>query len=119
MPNDFNTQWKKRAAALHHSHCPLGAERRRQMILLAQNSVSSSSTQLTPSRARLHRGKVITLSLSAAACVAAVMMVTGTPPFYSGPQNINYNGQTVRFICNNNCDAEYVIGSFNDYLSQL
>ncbi len=47
------------------------------------------------------------------------MMVTGTPPFCSGPQNINYNGQTVRFICNNNCDAEYVIGSFNDYLSQL
>lgn len=89
------------------------------MIRVAQNCVSSSTTHLTRSRARLHRGKVITLSLSAAACVAAVMMVTGTPPFCSGPQNINYNGQTVRFICNNNCDAEYVIGSFNDYLSQL
>lgn len=89
------------------------------MIRLAQISVPSSTTRPTRSRARLHRGKVITLSLSAAACVAAVVMVTGTPPFQPGPQNINYNGQTVRFICNNNCDAEYVIGSFNDYLSQL
>lgn len=114
MPDNFDSQWKRRSLALASCHSLLSDEKWQSLTARAWQQPSVIQPAASSSRRRA------LWPVSIAAAVAALIMVGislhGMP---SQPKDVVYSGQSVRFICNNQCNAQSTIDYFDNYIGKL
>lgn len=118
MNKDFDTLWNSRKEA-SYARCPLSSERMEQMLNHAMASTGADEQTVTPlyTEPTVRRRAWLFAPLAAAAALALLLIPTRSHA--AAPRTINYEGQRVKFICNNHCEADGVIGSFDQYIHTL
>jgi len=123
MNKDFDQLWNKRRARQWAS-CPLSDEALAGMIKKAVESPRPAETEhveLTPKRIRLN-SRIVGWT-AAAACAALVALPISNRMRYTVDgvkvAKVSYNNQKVMMVCNNNCNANTVLASFDDYLKHI
>lgn len=112
MNTDFDTLWKTR----NETHCPLSDQQLSEMIDRAKSQEPHADFLVLPSRHPFRRWMA---SLAAAAGLAILIIPTTMMNAQAAvPQQIDYHGQQVKFICNNRCNAENVIQSLDSYIQK-
>ncbi len=114
MNNDFDIQWNRRRQALAEASCPLTDE---QWSRLMQQAVAASPVTTEPSVRplwpRLRRYVPV-----AAASVVLLVVGIGQLQASPHPSSVAYGDQSVRFICNNHCDAQNAIAYLDSYIAK-
>ena len=118
MRSDFDIQWKRRSEAARNSRCELSEERLQAAMRKAQQQPLREGTPIVVEMNTTRHGARPTLIVAAAACLAAVLIPAGMHAASSPVPTVKYNGQRVQFVCNNNCNAQNVIATFDDYLKE-
>lgn len=116
MHNNFDIQWQLRCRALTDVRNPLSDDRWQAMV--AQACSSGSGKQETESRNREPSRKRIWGMAAAAACIALAVVGVHQLRLSERPTNVSYSGQSVRFICNNQCNAQNTIAYFDSYIGK-
>jgi len=109
--DDFDIQWERRSQSLNCSHSPLSPEQWKEMVRNAQ--ASSISVKHT------HHHPMIWGIGSMAACVALAIGIFGHFSAAAQPTSVIYGNQSIRFICNNQCNAQSTIEYFDSYISKV
>ena len=107
---DFDTFWRTGIGA----RCPLSERQLAEMVAHAKEQPSQASTAT-------YRGRHPFWSWLAPVAVAAglailIIPVTVMNVRADAPRSIDYQGQQVKFICNNRCDAGSVMESLDAYI---
>ena len=110
MKTDFDTLWENTT----YTRCPLTDEQMEGMIARAQTQTPSVEEVTQPPH-RPFRWWLAPLAVAAGLAIILIP-VRQTTLYAAGPQQVDYHGQQVRFVCNSGCDVETVIGSLNSYL---
>ena len=110
MNTDFETLWVSK----HEEHCPLTDEQMDSMIARAMKEPAS----MEPVKFKPRHTRRWLIPVGAVAAVAA-MVITVSLHHHATPKQVEYNGQSVKFISNNNCSAENVIDALNLYIEKL
>lgn len=115
MYTNFDTQWQLRCRALTENHNPMSDERWQAMVTRAYGSERERPEAEKKGQRLLKRHIWRT---AAAACL--ILLVWGTLHLHSmeRPSNVKYSGQSVRFICNNQCNAQSTIAYFDNYIGK-
>lgn len=116
MHNNFDIQWQLRCRALTDSHNPLSDDRWQAMV--AQACGTESGKRETESEKRKPSNKRIWGTAAAAACLAFAVVGIHQLQSAERPTNVSYSGQSVRFICNNQCNAQSTIAYFDSYIGK-
>ena len=111
--DDFDQLWERRTHSLEKDLSPFTAQQWAAMVEKAKRSAPIEAAP--PKRAAPRR--VFWGTGIAAACVAAALIGVGLRNSALQPASIDYCGQSVRFICNNQCNAQSTIAYFDNYLS--
>ena len=109
MNNDFDKQWQRRKNALHD----------------AENSAPSTETIMAMARRaqyRPHR-KLTWIPYAAAASLIIGILFFGwniqnAKTKIPAAQEVSFEGQTVKFLCNSGCSAQDVIISAKNIINQ-
>lgn len=109
--DDFDIQWERRSQSLSCSHNPLSPDQWKEM---ARNAHSS-----TPSAMHAQHRRVMWGIGSMAACVALAIVILGHFSTSAQPASVTYGDQSIRFICNNHCNAQSTIEYFDNYISKI
>ncbi len=112
MNTDFDTLWKES----RETPCPLTDEQLENMIVRAMEEPPSVEPLPMVKVRRLFRPWLIGVAV-AAALVALIVPISTR--FQTSPKRIDYKGQSVSFITNNNCEVDSVINALNIYIAQL
>lgn len=112
MHNDFEIQWERRRAASSNDRCPLNEAQWQAMVERAMQQELPARVQRPLWRRVAH------VATAAAACVALVVLGIGQLRASERPAMVDFGGQSVRFICNNRCDAQRTIGYFDSYIGK-
>ncbi len=107
---DFETLWETR----HESPCPLTGLQMERMIAHAMEPPAV----VAPVKFRPRNTRRRWIPVGAVAAVAAVAIPV-TMHYHATPKQVKYNGQSVKFISNNDCSAETVIDALNLYIEKL
>lgn len=107
---DFETLWETR----HEGSCPLTVNQMETMIVRAMEQPAS----VEPVKFRPRHAHRWLIPVGAVAAVTA-MVIPVTLHHQATPKQVEYNGQSVKFISNNNCSAENVIDALNHYIEKL
>lgn len=116
MHNNFDIQWQLRCRALTDSHNPLSDDRWQAMV--AQACSSGNRKRETETVKRKPLNKRIWETAAAAACLAFAVVGVHQLQSAERPTNVSYSGQSVRFICNNQCNAQSTIAYFDSYIGK-
>ncbi len=112
MNSDFDIQMNRRRQALRGASCPLTDEQWARMTRrAAESSVMEPAPSVRPLWPRLRR-----YVPAAAASVALLVVGIGQLQASPRPASVAYGGQSVRFICNNHCDAQNAIAYLDNYI---
>lgn len=109
MHNNFDIQWQLRCRALTDCHNPLSDDRWQAMVAQACG---------TDIGKRKTANKRIWGTAAAAACLAFAVVGVHQLQLAERPTNVSYSGQSVRFICNNQCNAQSTIAYFDSYIGK-
>ena len=109
MNNEFDKQWLRRQQALQDAESSVPSDEKiMAMARRAQNR---------------HHRKLIWIPYSAAACLLIGMIVFGwnirnVKTKLPVAQEVNIEGQTVKFLCNSGCSAQDIISSAKNIINQ-
>ena len=120
MNMDFDTLWDTK----NEARCPLTNQQLESMIARAREQ---SGTQWSATDASMVKQVSLTagqsaskrwvLPFAAAACLILMVFPLARKNVYGAvPHTIDYQGQQVKFICNNQCDASSVIESLDAFI---
>lgn len=119
MNNNFDTQWERRYRALANSHNPLCDDRWQALVdnAVLSSAQSEGSVPQVKGPDKRNARRIWSAGI-AAACAALIIFGIGHRNMQSQPQSVDYSGQSVRFICNNQCSAQSTIAYFDSYIGK-
>jgi len=123
MHNNFDIQWQLRCRALTDSHNPLSDDRWQTMVAQACSRENGkrrteSGERRTESGKQKASNKRIWWTAAAAVCLVFAVVGVYRMQTTERPTNVSYSGQSVRFICNNQCNAQSTIAYFDSYIGK-
>ncbi len=109
MNKDFDTLWKRGI----ETRCPLSDRQLAEMVAQAKEQTPQTDTV---TRRERHPFRTWLAPLAVAAGLALFVIPTTKDMDAAVPHNVDYQGQQVKFICNNRCDASGVMESLDAYI---
>ena len=110
MNKDFDTLWETGI----NDRCPLSDQQLAEMIAHAKEQPSQTGTMTYREQ---HPFRPWLAPLAVAAGLTLLIIPTTMKNAHAAvPQSVVYQGQQVKFICNNRCDANSVVESLDAYL---
>lgn len=113
MYTDFDSLWQQRAQQMEHCSCPIPDQRWHDMV---------SKALATPDTKHVRHPvwkRISAYATMAAACVTLLVVGVKLLPHSSHPTSVSYGDQSVRFICNNSCNAQSLIAYFDSYIGKI
>lgn len=120
MKKDFDTIWNERRMR-PMGKCPLSDERLTAMAAKAMNSAQPEQVDLTERRHRMTPRLIGWTAAAACTALVAIPISNNMSNTVEGVRlaKVDFNSQKVMMVCNNNCNANAVISSFDDYLKSI
>ena len=119
---DFDTLWnlRKQTWQEHATKAAPDDESMLRMAEKAQHQVSATETPAITITKRRIRWIPYAAAASIAVGVTAIGLTRQNEPGSTLPvaKEVNVNGQTIRFVCNNDCSAQDVIFAVNDVIKK-
>ena len=119
---DFDTLWNRRKQTWHE-HATKAAPDDEAMLRMAEKAQHQASVTETPAitiTKRRNRWIPYAAAASIVVGVAAIGLTRQNEPGSTLPvaKEVNVNGQTIRFVCNNDCSAQDVIFAVNEVIKK-
>ena len=119
---DFDTLWNRRKQTWHE-HATKAAPDDEAMLRMAEKAQHQASVTETPAitiTKRRNRWIPYAAAASIAVGVAIVGLTRQNEPGSTLPvaKEVNVNGQTIRFVCNNDCSVQDVIFAVNEVIKK-